>query len=90
MPAYLSAYQLDQLSFGHVSSLYPWAPFRGKSEASDPYGALEPLLNSWLGLIYPILYMGSARWWQSSQSTEGRTLAFLQIAHEFSSVPAGR
>lgn len=90
MPAHLFAYQLDQLSFGHVSSLYLWAPFRGKSEALDPYGALEPLLKSWPGLIYPLLYMGSAHWWQGSQSAEGRTLAFAQIAHEFSSVPAGR
>lgn len=36
-----------------------WVLFRGKSEASGSYGALEPLLNSWLGLISP-LCMSSA------------------------------
>lgn len=56
----MTAYQLEQLSFGYTSSLYPWVSFEANLKLLGPYGALEPLLNSWPGLLYPLLCRGSA------------------------------
>lgn len=84
-------YQLDQLSFGHASSLYLCVLFGGQSEASRSLWCLVVTTEflAWIAILlfvwaWPALVVGS-------QSTlRGRTPAFLQIAHEFSSVPVGR
>ena len=67
------AYQLDLLSFGHASSLYPWLIFGGKSEASRSLWCLGATTEFLVCINFPLsVWAQPASPCKGSESTKGR------------------